>query len=345
MQSSRFVLPFLLLSTLATQFALLTREPAAEAVDTDRDVAAALSRTVEEVSAEVAPAVVSVTSLSGQRTRARGSGVIIRSDGVVVTNYHVIQGGNAVTVTLQDGSEVPARVRGFDSETDLAILDIRGRGFPVVQLSEEGPPPIGTWVLALGNPMGLDHTVTFGIISARGRSINIATYEDFIQTDAAINAGNSGGPLVNLDGEVVGINTAKEVVLTGSQGLGFAIPAYMVREVVDEILEKGFVERGWFGISVADLPTKRADSLGAASTAYVRQVIPDSPAAAAGFEDGDIVLSIGGMVVTESKDVLDQIAKLDPGTKTAVDVWRDHREKLLLVEVGKRVPLPPTSRR
>jgi S1-C subfamily serine protease len=163
-------------------------------------------------------------------------------------------------------------------------------------------------------------------------------FTEVIQHDSILRPNQCGGPLVNLDGEVVGINTAKEVLLTGSQGLGFAIPAYMVRGVVDEILDKGFVERGWFGITLGELTTEGAASFGSESTVFVRKVWPDSPAAAAGFERGDILLRIGGATVMESKDVLNHIAALDPGTKTAVDVWRDHRPELLLVDVGKRPP-------
>lgn len=236
MHVARLTVPLLVLGTIANLALGLRPAPEAPAVvraepPADRDVAMSVSRAVNEVAERVTSSVVSVTS-----RRLQGSGVLLNSDGLIVTNHHVVDGASRVRVTLRDGRELLARVVGSDPETDLAVLDLSGTGFPAADLSEDLPPEIGTWVLAIGNPMGLSHTVTFGIISARGRAgVGIALYEDFLQTDAAINNGNSGGPLVNLDGQVVGINTAVEVNFIGNQGLGFAIPTYMVREVVSTL--------------------------------------------------------------------------------------------------------------
>ncbi len=341
MQPKHLALPLLLLATLASNLALSLRAPTDAARASDRDLARRVSRAIQEVAEQVTPAVVSVTSLRENRTVARGSGVIVRADGTLVTNHHVIVVAETVTVTLLDGRRLRARVRGSDVETDLAVLDVAGRGFQAATLSADEPPPIGTWVLAVGNPLGLDHTVTCGIVSARGRwGLGIATYEDFIQTDAAINAGNSGGPLVDLSGQVVGINTAKELVREGNQGLGFAIPAYMVREVVDEILEKGYVERGWFGIGVRSLTPSQAAALGLPREPHVTvwQVLAQSPAEEGGLRVGDVVLAIGGTPIQEQREVLDSIARLVPGSKVAVDVWRDQKLELLLVDVGHRSP-------
>jgi S1-C subfamily serine protease len=339
MQLRRLTLPLLLAATVTSNVILLTRTEATGTATGER-----LSQAVRDVAEQVTPAVVSVTSRAEGRIVARGSGVIVDSDGTVVTNNHVVQGAEIVNVTLFDGRTLPARVRGSDAETDLSVLDVMGHGFPTADLSAGVPPAIGTWVVAIGNPMGLDHTVTFGIVSARGRSgLGIATYEDFLQTDAAINAGNSGGPLVDLDGAIVGINTAKELVRGGNQGLGFAIPSYMVQEVVSEILAKGHVERGWFGIRMRDLSARETESLGLERSprVAVRHVLPNSPAQSAGLEIDDVVLAIGGTEINEQRDLLDAVARLDPGTKVAVDVWRERKLEVLLVDVARR---PRTGR-
>ena len=290
---------------------------------TDREVALSVSRAISDVSSRVVPAVVSV------RTRwLSGSGVFVSPDGLIVTNNHVTNGVRRCTVELVDGRRLSARVIGTDPDTDLALLDVEGEGFEHLLFSDDPPPQIGTWVLAIGNPLGYDHTVTFGIISARSRQAGLrnVVYEDFLQTDAAINLGNSGGPLIDLDGRVVGINTAKEVVPGGSQGLGFAIPAYMVRDVVSQLLEKGFVERGWFGIEVS----------GEGDSVRVNKVIEDSPAAHAGMESGDIVLAIGEHPIGSRRDLFDAIAALPPGTRVSVKVERHGTTRQVEVEVGQR---------
>ncbi len=325
MDWKRLTLPALLAGTLATNALLLARGPhPAAAATTDKEVARSVSRAISEVSAEVTPAVVSV------RTRwLTGSGVFVSEDGLIVTNNHVIGGARRCDVTLLDGRVLSAKVVGTDPDSDLALLDVTGSGYDYLEFSSAPPPDIGTWVLAIGNPLGFDHTVTFGIISAQGREAGLAevVYEDFLQTDAAINAGNSGGPLIDLDGRVVGINTAKEVVPGGSQGLGFAIPAYMVRDVVRQLVEKGFVERGWFGITVGN---------GRGGDIVVSTVRENSPAKSAGLRPGDTVVAIGGREIDNVRELFDAIASLKPGSKVAVDIRRDGALEVLLVEVAQR---------
>jgi len=325
MDKTRLALPLLLVATLTTNAALLLRP---EDAASDRAVALSVSRAITAVSNEVRAAVVSVRS-----SKLTGSGVFVSEDGLIVTNFHVTAGEPECRVTLLDGRTLDARLVGEDPDSDLALLSIGGSGYRHLTFSEEPPPPIGTWVLALGNPLGYDHTVTFGIVSANGREAGIegVVYEDFLQTDAAINAGNSGGPLVDLDGRVVGINTAKEVVPGGSQGLGFAIPAYMVRDVVGQLVEKGFVERGWLGIEVGQ------NRFGV----VVTRVTEKSPAEAAGLRQRDMVVAIGGQKIETVRELFRTIADLQPGSKVAVDIRRNGKAEVLQVEVAQRGTRPP----
>ena len=321
MRYGRVALPLLLVGTLSTNVALLLRPEAAPR--TDRDMAQGVSRALRAVSEQVSPAVVSIS------TRAlRGSGVLLSSDGLIVTNHHVVQHFQRCRVELSDGRSLTARVVGSDPDTDIALVHVEGDGFSAVEVSDDPPPGIGTWVLAFGNPMGLSHSVTFGIVSARGREANLPDiiYEDFLQTDAAINAGNSGGPLIDLDGKLIGINTAKEVAGEFRQGLGFAIPAYMVKEVVAELLEKGHVERGWFGISVVESRTG----------VIVESITTGSPADDAGFRALDLVVGIDGAEVANRRALFAAIAGLAPGSTVDVDVVRDETRVVLPVRVGTR---------
>ena len=327
MQVARIAVPLLLLGTLATNALLLLR-PAGES-PTDVDVAQSVSRAFRDVSARVTPAVVSVTT-SG----LRGSGVLISEDGLIVTNHHVTGQSTRARVKLLDGSTYTAKVIGSDPDTDLSLLHISGKNFPFLALSDAPPPAIGSWVLAVGNPLGYDHSVTFGIISAQGREAGLrdVVYEDFLQTDAAINSGNSGGPLIDLDGRVVGINTAKEVIREGNQGLGFAIPSYLVGKVVADLLDKGYVERGYFGI------TLEPDGVTVDEVSGV-------PARNAGLRKGDILVAVAGEPVASRRELFDSIAQLRPGSRVAVDILRRGRKQLLLVEVGDRRDLARASRR
>lgn len=334
MEIRRLALPLLLAGGTLTNVALLLR-PDAKAPES---ISAQISREMSHTAEQVGPAVVSILSLGAGRSGLTGSGVLLREDGLIVTNNHVIRGAQRVTVTLLDGRKLKAEVIGTDPESDLALLDIQGSGYPTAKLGSSEPPAVGSWVLAIGNPLGFDHTVTSGIISARGRTgIDVATYEDFLQTDAAINSGNSGGPLVNLKGEVVGLNTAIELV-QGNQGLGFAIPAHMIQKVVDDIVEKGYVERGYFGIAVEGMSATACARRGLSSVARVQvsRVEKGTPAERAGFRTSDILLEISGNSVQSERQLFDDIADLNPGSKVSVDVWRRGRREVLLVTVGDR---------
>ncbi len=310
MNWKRLPLPLLLAGTLATNVVLLTRPagsaaPAAPAPRTDAEVARSVSRAISEVSERVRSAVVSVRT-----PWLSGSGVLISSDGLIVTNFHVTGGAETCDIRLLDGRRLTGRLVAFDRDSDLALISVPGKDFEYLEFADGPEPPIGTWVLAVGNPLGFDHTVTFGIISAAGREAGLSevVYENFLQTDAAINSGNSGGPLVDLDGRVVGINTAKEVVSGGAQGLGFAIPAEMARDVISQLADKGYVERGWFGIGIEKHRLRRG--------LYIESVTGGSPADRAGMERGDYLLAINGEAVQSKRAVFDQIAAAEHGHHT-----------------------------
>jgi len=302
------------------------------------DVVRSFSRTIQNTAREVAPAVVSIEAYLGGLRSTKGSGVVLGKEGLVVTNHHVAGSATNVRVLLSDGRRLDARIKGSDPETDLCVLQIdASETFTALELREE-PAQIGEYVLAVGNPLGFDQTVTSGIISARERRIDVATYENFLQTDAAINPGNSGGPLIDLDGKVVGINTAVEVDERGSQGLGFAIPADMVRDVVEEIVSKGRVERGYLGVTVDDIGPRTSENMGLKRKVHVliRGVEEKGPAARAGIRPGDIVLVIGDRRVTERYDVLETVAEVDPGDKVRMILYRDGSRIEAEVLVGTR---------
>lgn len=306
----------------------------------------AFSNDFKVVSESASPAIVSVRSFErgarrGPRQRAQGSGVIVRDNGVIVTNNHVVaeavSGNQSIRVSLNDGREFSARVLGTDRETDLAVLKIESdTSLEALELGAD--PEMGEWVLALGNPFGLGHTVTAGIISGTGRSsLGIATYEDFIQTDAAINPGNSGGALVNLDGELVGINTAIGTPADGSQGIGFAIPSYMVGQVVEAILTKGRVRRGYLGVYMRPpIAVPGARSYQGTSQVAIQDIVDGSPAARAGLAVGDVILAVHGESVTTDRQAMSVIAGIDPGREIVLDVWRGGRELRLPVVLTDR---------
>lgn len=291
--------------------------------------ARAMSVVFQDVSRDLAPSVVGIETYSsesaaarpGRRTRAQGTGVIVDSDGTVVTNNHVVREGTFWYVVLHDGERYEAELVGADSETDLAVLQIDATGLAVASLEED--TEVGEWVLAMGNPYGLQHSVTAGIISAKGRSgLGIATYEEFLQTDAEIHPGNSGGPLVNLDGRVVGINTA--VTEDGANPIGFAIPASIVEPIVSALKRDGRVSRGWLGIRMVSLTdeARRRYDLGRQGVA-IGTVFDDSPAQRAGLMVGDVILSVGETAVESSDALLKAIALAKPGSYTAFEIWRD----------------------
>jgi serine protease Do len=267
-----------------------------------------------------------------------GSGVIIREDGYILTNNHVVEGADNLTVKLHDGRELSATVVGRDPETDLAVIRVKADGLPAAQLGNSDRLRAGQWVLAVGDPFGLNDTITSGIISARGRSnVHIAQYEDFIQTDAAINPGNSGGPLVDLDGHVIGINTAIASRNGGNMGVGFAIPINMVKNELPTLIKGGHVNRGWLGVAIQSLTPGLAKSFKYDSTqgALVSDVQSGSPAQKAGFEAGDIVTRYEDKPVTGPSELRNEVADTAPGTKADVTVFRNGREKDLTVKVGE----------
>ena len=268
-----------------------------------------------------------------------GSGFIISGDGYVVTNNHVVENARQVVVRLPDRQEFDAEVVGLDPRSDLAVLKIEGEGLPTLSLAEGRDVKVGQWVLAIGSPFSLDFSVTAGIVSALGRSLPTETgdnYVPFIQTDVAINPGNSGGPLFNLEGEVIGVNSQIFTRSGGSIGLSFAIPASVVRNVVEQIQETGVVERGWLGVSIQDVDRNLADSFGLDRPrgALIAQVGKDSPAEQAGLEPGDVILSFAGEAIETSADLPHVVGLIAPGTKVIAVIFREGQEQDLTVEVG-----------
>ncbi len=269
------------------------------------------------------------------RNRGLGSGFIIDTGGHIVTNNHVIEKAQEIEVTLENGSKYKARVVGADPKTDIALIKIEPREKLVpVQFGSSEKLRIGEWVFAIGNPLGLGYTVTAGIVSAKGRSLGMGAYDNFIQTDAPLNPGNSGGPLFNLDGFVIAVNTA---VASGGQGIGFSIPIDMVSSIVGQLKENGKVVRGWMGVAIQKLTEDLAESLGLKNTdgALVSEVFEGGPAQKAGIREGDVIVKFHEAKVRESSDLPRIVADLKPGTTVRVVVIRDGREKTLKVKVAK----------
>lgn len=254
-----------------------------------------------------------------------GSGVLIREDGHILTNAHVVQEVANIQVALWDGRYAPAQVVGSDPATDLAVLKIELEGLPAAPLNMEGQPRVGDVVLAIGNALGLSHTVTLGIVSATGRNdLNALLYEDFIQTDAAINSGNSGGALVNVNGEVIGINTRNLSRAVGGQNIGFAIPIAIARDVMQQIIEYGSVRRAWLGAKFADLPlSMQADGSAVRRGIRVLDVEPGGPAWNASMRTGDILLAVNGVESDDARSVLLSVSRMEPGDQVALMVQRD----------------------
>lgn len=276
-----------------------------------------------------------------------GSGVIVSHDGYVLTNHHVINGADQIQVALRDGRETLAEVIGTDPESDLAVLRITLDDLPVIELADSEQVAVGDVALAIGNPFGVGQTVTMGIISATGRShLGLNAYEDFIQTDAAINPGNSGGALVNPDGALVGINTAIFSRPGGSQGIGFAIPANLAHSILNELVTRGRVIRGWLGIEAQALSRELAASFGLRTPhgVIVAGVVKDGPAAKAGLQPGDVLLSIDGQVILDARVTMSAIASIPPGTKLPLTIVRSGERMDMTLEVGERpVPINATS--
>ncbi|WP_083528546.1 Do family serine endopeptidase [Hyphomicrobium sp. CS1BSMeth3] len=275
--------------------------------------------------------------------QAQGSGFFISPDGYILTNYHVVDHAKSVNVKTIDGQSYPARVIGTDAKTDLAVLKVDGKaGFPSVTFAET-VPRIGDWVLAVGNPFGLGGTVTAGIVSAQGRDIGSGPYDDFLQIDAPVNKGNSGGPTFNLRGQVVGVNTAIFSPSGGSVGIAFDIPADTAKAVAAQLEAKGAVTRGWMGVAVQNVTQDVADSvnLKQATGALVDQVQPGGPAAKSGLKAGDVILSIDGKVIADARDLARTVAAQDPGKSIALRIWQSGKEQTLRLTVAA-LPTEPT---
>lgn len=286
-------------------------------------------------------------ALDGAPRRAigLGSGVIVSPSGYVITNNHVVEGMDEIDVALNDGKKLKARVVGTDPETDLAVLKLDAESLPAITLGDLERVQVGDVVLAIGNPFGVGQTVTMGIVSALGRSgLGITTYENLVQTDAAINRGNSGGALVNVSGELIAVNTAILSPSGGSLGIGFAVPVSTAREVMEQIIATGSVTRGFIGVEARELTPDLVESLKLSSAAGVQiaGLVPDGPADRAGAKVGDILLAIDGKPITNPRTMLDTVAKLHPGDTVSMRLRRGSRAIEVRLAVGKRPkPVPP----
>ena len=279
----------------------------------------------------------------GGRGTAVGSGFFVSADGLVVTNNHVVErGAKVVSVVTDDGRTLDAKIVGTDPKSDIAVLKVtEGGNFPYVKFAP-ATPRVGDWVVAIGNPFGLGGTVTSGIVSARGRDIGAGPYDDFLQIDAPINRGNSGGPTFNLKGEVVGVNTAIASPSGGSVGLAFAIPAATVQNVVAQLESEGRVSRGYLGVQIQPMTKELADGLGLETQkgALVNSAQPDTPAAKAGLRSGDVVTKVNGEAIADARELTRKIAGQKPGAKVELTYLRDGRERVATVELGT---LPSTD--
>ena len=271
-----------------------------------------------------------------------GSGFVYSDDGHIVTNNHVIDGADAdgITVRLQDDTEFKAKLIGKDPKTDLALLKIEpgNKKLSVVKFGDSGKARVGDWVLAIGNPFGLGGTVTAGIVSAQGRDIGSGPYDDFLQIDAAVNRGNSGGPTFNQKGEVVGVNTAIFSPSGGNVGIAFAVPASTVEQVVTALKKDGTVARGFIGVQIQPVTAEVAEAIGLkeAHGALVAAAERTGPAARAGIRRGDTILAVDGVTIKDARDLSRRIASFAPGTKVKLSVWRDGKEREIAFEVGRQ---------
>jgi len=305
--------------------------------------------TITTLAERVTPMVVNITPIReitssdgfkrrGSYTQGSGSGVIVRDDGIIVTNNHVVgEDTTEAEVRLSDKTHKIARVIGRDKETDIAVLKIEAdRKLPAAEFGDSSSLKVGQWVLAVGNPMGLDRTVTLGVISGIGRErLNLSKYENFIQTDAAINPGNSGGPLFNLRGEIIGINTA---IIHMAQGIGFSIPANMVSHVVNQLVSRGHVVRGWLGVGIQALTKELSKQFGIkeGQGVLINEVYEDDPAYAAGIKPGDIILMVQDQPVDSPNQLSRLVARVGPGEKAKILVLRDGKEMMYHVPMAER---------
>lgn len=308
--------------------------------------ARAISRAFEQVAETISPSLVTIQSKQEVVSRGRngfrprgfnlglGSGLIISSDGYIVTNAHVIEQAAEIAVSLSDGQTVNAEIVGTDEKTDIAVIRIKKEGLQASKLGDSDKVRVGEFVIAAGNPFGLSASITSGIVSAKGRgNVGITDYEDFIQTDASINQGNSGGPLVNLDGEVIGINTAM-LGRNGNIGIGFAIPINLVKDIVDDLRDDGEVTRGFLGVRISEITSEYASELGVQGGIFISSVYRDSPAMGAGLEPGDLITHLNDQPVQELSKFRLQIASFRPAEFVLLKVVRNKKEVDVKVKLG-----------
>ncbi len=325
---------------------------------------------VSDVAEKVTPAVVNITTRRTQKMGNRqrqhplfrdffgrkgrmppqmgaGSGVVISANGQIVTNNHVVEGADVITVTFADGREYKAKLKGVDKSSDLAFLQIKAKKLPFLKFGDSASLRLGEFVLAVGNPFGVGQTVTMGIVSAKGRAnVGIVDYEDFIQTDAAINPGNSGGALVNLKGELVGINTAILSRSGGAQGIGFAVPSNMVRPIKEQIAENGRVRRGWLGVAIQDLTPELARTMTIKSKrgVLISDVMEGGPAHKAKLNPGDVVIRVNDKVTRNAAQLRNRIALTKPGSKAKLSIVREGKEKDIYVTLAEKKPREAVAR-
>ncbi len=269
-----------------------------------------------------------------------GSGFVISEDGFIVTNNHVVENASDIQVTFTDGTKIEAELIAADAETDLALLKVDANNLNYLEFGDSDTAKVGNWVMAIGNPHGLGGTVTAGIISARGRMLG-GRYDDFIQTDASINRGNSGGPLFNLEGKVIGVNSMIISPSGGSIGIGFSIPSNLAKNIIDQLKDTGEIERAWLGVRIQEVTEEIAQSLGLNKTygALVQGLTPDSPALKGGIKEGDIIIEFNGKQVESVQTLPKLVAEADIGEKSNVIVWRDEKEVSLNINLGKQPSL------
>ena len=277
---------------------------------------------------------------SERKFSSLGSGFVISSDGFIVTNNHVVENASDIQVTFTDGLKLEAKLIAFDAETDLALLKVDSRDLPYLEFGDSDTAKVGNWVMAIGNPHGLGGTVTAGIVSARGRMLG-GRYDDFIQTDASINRGNSGGPLFDLEGKVIGVNSMIISPSGGSIGIGFAIPSNLASNIINQLKNNGEIERAWLGVRIQEVTDEIAQSLGLSKTygALVQGLTPDSPALGGGIKEGDIIIEFNNKVVDSVQTLPKLVAEAGVGQSTKVTVWRNESEKILYVNLGKQPSL------
>ncbi|MGM0452889.1 MAG: DegQ family serine endoprotease [Thermodesulfobacteriota bacterium] len=268
------------------------------------------------------------------KRKSLGSGFIMDKEGFIVTNNHVIENADEIQVKLKNGKEYDAEIIGSDPQTDIALIKVKAKAdLPVIEIGDSDAVKIGQWVMAIGNPFGLEHTVTAGIVSAKGRVIGAGPYDNFIQTDASINPGNSGGPLLNMDGEVIGINTA---IVSGGEGIGFAIPTSMATDIIAQLKKSGEVTRGWLGVGIQELNADLQDYYDVEDGVLITQVFPGDPADKAGIKPKDIIVTVNGKAVRSPRELSQRIAEIQPGNEARLEIVREGETRTVTVTIAKR---------